>query len=92
MSFELIDLARKGSRDAAEVLFDRYWTHAWRAAYAITGVRTFAKSAHPPPRSAMIAGSSRSGCCDSSLTQAASTTAGLGFASLRLTGKGPQTR
>jgi len=33
---ELILLARKGSTEAAEVLFDRYWTYAWRAAYAVT--------------------------------------------------------
>ena len=42
---ELIDLARKGSRDAAEVLFDRYWTHAWRAAYAVTADRSLADDA-----------------------------------------------
>ena len=33
---ELIDLARKGSSEAAGALFDRYWNHAWRAAYAVT--------------------------------------------------------
>jgi dipeptidyl aminopeptidase/acylaminoacyl peptidase len=31
---ELIALVRKGSHPAAEALFDRYWTHAWRAAFA----------------------------------------------------------
>jgi RNA polymerase sigma-70 factor, ECF subfamily len=33
---ELIALARRGSREAVDVLFDRYWAHAWRAAYAVT--------------------------------------------------------
>lgn len=33
---ELIVLARKGSREAVEALFDRYWTLAWRSAYAVT--------------------------------------------------------
>ena len=33
---ELIVLARKGSDEAVEVLFDRYWLLAWRAAYAVT--------------------------------------------------------
>ena len=42
---ELILLARKGSTEAAEVLFDRYWTHAWRAAYAVTADRTLADDA-----------------------------------------------
>jgi len=31
---ELIALARQGSADAAGALFDRYWTFAWKAAYA----------------------------------------------------------
>ena len=42
---ELIRLARKGSTEAAEVLFDRYWTYAWRAAYAVTADRALADDA-----------------------------------------------
>lgn len=42
---ELVVLARKGSTDAAEALFDRYWTHAWRAAYAVTADRGLADDA-----------------------------------------------
>lgn len=42
---ELIVLARKGSADAAAVLFDRYWTHVWRAAYAVTADRGLADDA-----------------------------------------------
>jgi RNA polymerase sigma-70 factor, ECF subfamily len=42
---ELIVLARKGSTEAAEALFDRYWTHAWRAAYAVTANRSLADDA-----------------------------------------------
>jgi RNA polymerase sigma-70 factor, ECF subfamily len=42
---EVIALAREGSQDAAEVLFDRYWTHAWRAAYAVTADRALADDA-----------------------------------------------
>jgi RNA polymerase sigma-70 factor (ECF subfamily) len=42
---ELIALARTGSRKAAGVLFDRYWTLAWSAAYAVTGERTLADDA-----------------------------------------------
>jgi RNA polymerase sigma-70 factor (ECF subfamily) len=42
---ELIVLARRGSHEAAEVLFDRYWTHAWRTAYAVTADRTLADDA-----------------------------------------------
>lgn len=42
---ELILLARKGSTEAAEILFDRYWTYAWRAAYAVTADRTLADDA-----------------------------------------------
>ena len=38
-------LARKGSSQAAEALFDRYWTHAWRAAYAVTADRSLADDA-----------------------------------------------
>ena len=42
---ELIVLVRKGSSEAAEALFDRYWTHAWRAAYAVTADRALADDA-----------------------------------------------
>ena len=42
---ELIALARKGSTEAAETLFSRYWTHAWRAAYAVTADRSLADDA-----------------------------------------------
>jgi RNA polymerase sigma-70 factor, ECF subfamily len=42
---ELIALARAGSADAAGVLFDRYWTLAWTAAYAVTAERTLADDA-----------------------------------------------
>lgn len=42
---ELIALARKGSQEAANVLFDRYWTLAWRAAYATTADRSLADDA-----------------------------------------------
>jgi len=42
---EVIVLAREGSQEAAEVLFDRYWTHAWRAAYAVTADRALADDA-----------------------------------------------
>lgn len=42
---ELIALARKGSIPAVEALFDRYWTHAWRAAYAVTADRSLADDA-----------------------------------------------
>jgi RNA polymerase sigma-70 factor, ECF subfamily len=42
---DLIVLARKGSTEAAEVLFDRYWPHAWRAAYAVTADRGLADDA-----------------------------------------------
>jgi RNA polymerase sigma-70 factor (ECF subfamily) len=42
---ELIDLTRKGSAEAAGALFDRYWDHAWRAAYAVTADRTLADDA-----------------------------------------------
>jgi RNA polymerase sigma-70 factor, ECF subfamily len=42
---ELIALAREGSTEAAEALFDRYWTHAWRSAYAVTADRTLADDA-----------------------------------------------
>lgn len=39
---ELIARARRGSRDAAGVLFDRYWESAWKAAYAVTANRALA--------------------------------------------------
>jgi RNA polymerase sigma-70 factor (ECF subfamily) len=42
---ELIALARKGSSDAAGVLFDRYWALAWKAAYAVTVDRELANDA-----------------------------------------------
>lgn len=42
---ELIVLARRGSTDAVGVLFDRYWTYAWRAAYAVTADRALADDA-----------------------------------------------
>jgi RNA polymerase sigma-70 factor (ECF subfamily) len=42
---ELIVLARKGSIQAAGALFDRYWTHAWQAAYAVTVDRGLADDA-----------------------------------------------
>jgi RNA polymerase sigma-70 factor (ECF subfamily) len=42
---ELVVLARDGSEDAAGALFDRYWTHAWRAAYAVTADRGLADDA-----------------------------------------------
>jgi RNA polymerase sigma-70 factor, ECF subfamily len=41
----LIDQARRGSTDAAGRLFDRYWTVAWKAAYAVTGDRVLADDA-----------------------------------------------
>jgi RNA polymerase sigma-70 factor, ECF subfamily len=34
--------ARRGDREAASLLFRRYWRDAWRAAYAITGRRSLA--------------------------------------------------
>ena len=34
--------ARRGDREAAAALFRRYWSDAWRAAYAITGRRSLA--------------------------------------------------
>jgi RNA polymerase sigma-70 factor (ECF subfamily) len=39
---QLVRAARSGSRAAAAELFDRYWTDAWRGAYAITGRRALA--------------------------------------------------
>jgi RNA polymerase sigma-70 factor (ECF subfamily) len=42
---ELIALARAGSTDAAGALFDRYWAHAWSAAYAVTADRALADDA-----------------------------------------------
>ena len=38
----LIELARRGSRDAAAELFTRHWRSAWRAAYVVTGRRELA--------------------------------------------------
>src|SRR2546425_11197690 len=34
---KLVELARRGSRDAAAELFTRHWRAAWRAAYVVTG-------------------------------------------------------
>jgi RNA polymerase sigma-70 factor (ECF subfamily) len=42
---ELVVLARDGSEAAAGALFDRYWTHAWRGAYAVTADRSLADDA-----------------------------------------------
>ena len=42
---ELIAFARKGSSEAIDVLFDRYWPLVWRAAYAVTADRTLADDA-----------------------------------------------
>lgn len=42
---ELIVLARTGSTAAVEVLFDRYWPHVWKAAYAVTADRGLADDA-----------------------------------------------
>jgi RNA polymerase sigma-70 factor (ECF subfamily) len=42
---ELIVLARGGSDEAVDVLFDRYWPHAWRAAVAVTADRSLADDA-----------------------------------------------
>ena len=42
---DLIALVQRGSRDAAGVLFDRYWLFAWRAAYAVTLNRALADDA-----------------------------------------------
>lgn len=42
---ELIVLARTGSVAAVEVLFDRYWPHVWKAAYAVTADRGLADDA-----------------------------------------------
>jgi RNA polymerase sigma-70 factor (ECF subfamily) len=39
---KLVELARRGSRDAAAELFARHWRAAWRAAYAVTGRREMA--------------------------------------------------
>jgi RNA polymerase sigma-70 factor (ECF subfamily) len=41
----LIPLVRKGSTAAAAALFDRYWQHAWKAAYAVTADRGLADDA-----------------------------------------------
>ncbi|MGH3077964.1 MAG: RNA polymerase sigma factor [Gaiellaceae bacterium] len=42
---ELIVLARQGSTQAVEVLFDRYWPYAWRSAFAVTADRALADDA-----------------------------------------------
>lgn len=42
---DLIVLARRGSSEAVGVLFDRYWPHLWRAAYAVTADRELADDA-----------------------------------------------
>lgn len=42
---ELISHAREGSTEAGGVLFDRYWSYAWKAAYAVTADRTLADDA-----------------------------------------------
>src|SRR6266536_5165754 len=39
---KLVQLARRGSRDAASELFTRHWRAAWRAAYVVTGRRELA--------------------------------------------------
>jgi hypothetical protein len=39
---DLIALARKGSVEAAGALFDRYWVHAWTAAYAVAADQSLA--------------------------------------------------
>src|SRR6476646_11979433 len=39
---KLVELARRGSRDAAAELFTRHWRAAWRAAYVVTGRRSLA--------------------------------------------------
>ena len=39
---KLVELARRGSREAAGELFSRHWRGAWQAAYAVTGRRTMA--------------------------------------------------
>src|ERR1700751_4548343 len=39
---DLVRRARRGDREAAAVLFRRYWRDAWRAAFAITGRRSLA--------------------------------------------------
>src|SRR6188508_2821953 len=39
---DLVRRARRGDREAASLLFRRYWRDAWRAAYAITGRRSLA--------------------------------------------------
>lgn len=39
---DLVRRARRGDRDAAALLFRRYWRDAWRAAFAITGRRALA--------------------------------------------------
>jgi RNA polymerase sigma-70 factor (ECF subfamily) len=36
---DLVQAVRDGSTEAADVLFERHWARAWRAAYAILGER-----------------------------------------------------
>jgi RNA polymerase sigma-70 factor (ECF subfamily) len=38
----LVHQARRGSREAGALLFERYWPQAWRAALAVTGSRASA--------------------------------------------------
>jgi RNA polymerase sigma-70 factor (ECF subfamily) len=38
----LVELTLRGSADAAGELFDRYWRHAWKGAYAVVADRTVA--------------------------------------------------
>ena len=42
---ELIALARAGSTQAVDALFDRYWPYAWRTAFAVTADRALADDA-----------------------------------------------
>lgn len=42
---ELVRRARRGSRTAAEALFERHWQRAWRVALAITQNRAYADDA-----------------------------------------------
>jgi len=39
---KLVQLARRGSREAAAELFSRHWRSAWRAAYVLSGRRELA--------------------------------------------------
>lgn len=42
---QLVRLVRRGSSEAAGVLFDRYWQLTWRSAYAVTASRELADDA-----------------------------------------------